>query len=140
MIFTEDSDDPEKGLFCRATSEDGSVEIGVYRVLYGFRVRAGFTNSQYVELDWCCGADWRQVELFYSIMLAILMKREKSRYCFEGIPTMSQIKPAFNDVSFMRTIANMATDIPEISLCKNTIELHTKVAALQAAMEELRQP
>ena len=71
------------GSFHRLGSENGLVEMYVYPVMFGWRVRAGFVGSMSVELDWCAGDDWENVERPYSICHAILSNRLEDREAFD---------------------------------------------------------
>ena len=110
MLFHEAADDHNNKLFCRRVSEGGTVEIGVFRVLYGYRVRAGFVGAISFNLDWCAGANWIEVESLYTMCLQILMDRKEQPSCFDGMPPCSTIKPYRNDHEFLRQVAAL---IPE---------------------------
>lgn len=105
MLFNEAEDDLHNKLFCRRVSSNVLIEIGVYRVLYGYRVRAGFVGALSCSLDWCAGANWSQVESLYTMCLAVLSSREEDRNCFDGIPPHSIVKPYFNDPEFLKDVA-----------------------------------
>ena len=94
----------------RLVSEDGKIEMGVHPVVFGYRVRAGFTNRDWVEMDWCGGDDQGQVELLYSIAKNIL----ESKGNFSGVPMNSNIKPFYNDPQFVELINSMTTKPLEI--------------------------
>lgn len=107
----EPKDDDDAGradLIHRLESENGLVEMGVYRVMYGWRVRAGFSGYPCCELDWCAGSQWKNVEQLYSLCYAILTLREESRNCFEGLPTCSRTKPFYMDREFIVTVSALA--------------------------------
>ncbi len=110
MQFNEAEDDHNNKLFCRRVSEGGTVEIGVYRVMYGYRVRAGFIGTLSCILDWCAGGNWIEVESLYTMCLHILESRTEDQSCFSGIPSHSTVKPYRNDHEFLRTVAAL---IPE---------------------------
>lgn len=98
-------DRPENLLFHRLVSETGLIEMGIHPVLFGYRVRAGFTDSPWgVELDWCGGADWQDVRRLYSIAAAILRSRPEDGKCFAGLPGHSQVKPFVRDQEFTNKI------------------------------------
>jgi len=96
-------------------SEGGLVHIGIYKVIFGRRIRCGFMNDKWgVSLDWCAGPDEEKANQLYQMALAILGKRPEDGRCFDGIPTMSQIKPVFNDSDFMaRLISLIAVNVRE---------------------------
>lgn len=105
-------------IFHRLISENNLIEMGVFRVLYGWRVRAGFLGSVGVELDWCGGRNWSDVERLYSICLAILLRKEENEQCFLNIPRFSTIKPFYLDYDFVKNITDQAGDLKMISLEK----------------------
>ena len=91
----------------------------MHRVLFGFRIRAGFIADEWgVKLDWCGGGDWRNVERLYSLTKAILMNRPENRQCFQGLPTCSKIKPFFLDEEFVRLVGKEAGDFELVTLEK----------------------
>lgn len=107
MVFAEA--EPTYDLRCRRLSSGGLVHVGVYRVLYGVRIRAGFTNDKWgVTLDWCAGAEWWNVEALYSACITILSLRDENRNCFKGIPQVSNIKPFFNDLEFCEALRELS--------------------------------
>lgn len=73
----------------------GRIEIGVYRVLYGYRVRAGFIGNEWTELDYCCGDDPKWVKRVYAVVLTILSARDEDK-AFVGFP-MQRTKPMIKD-------------------------------------------
>ena len=106
MKFSPIPDDPEvTGQFHRLESENGVISLGVYRVMFGFRVRVGRSADKMgCTLDWCGGGDWKDVERLYSLAVAILSQREESPECFEGLPTVSKVKPFHLDSDFTETL------------------------------------
>ncbi len=57
----EDNDDLE--LFQRLVSEDGTIEMGIHPVIFGYRVRAGYVGNMFYELDWCGGDKQEDLEV-----------------------------------------------------------------------------
>lgn len=110
MQFKKIEDDLETtGLFSRIESENGLIRIGVYKVIFGYRVRAGFSEDQLqVKLDWCAGDKWDDVERLYSLAYFILRKREENLDCFDGLPLVSKVKPFYNDIDFTQTVCDLA--------------------------------
>ena len=100
----------------RLVSENGLVEMGTYRVLFGWRVRAGFCGSSCCALDWCAGGNFTDAERLYSLCKAILEKRPEDRSCFDGLPPHSEIKPFFLDPAFMEIVSREAGEFELISL------------------------
>lgn len=84
-----------ENLWCRLVSEDGRIEIGVYTVMFGYRVRAGFVGDFFCHLDYCCGDKQEMVEYIYSGVKAILENTTGDKP-FSKFPHQN-IKPFFND-------------------------------------------
>lgn len=109
MVFHEVPDDFDTMLFCKMESQNNLVEIGVHRVFFGYRVRAGFVRSMGgCALDWCGGGNWDDVQRLYSIAVAVLSQRQENRDCFKGIPSISQIKPFYLDTVFTEQVIKLA--------------------------------
>lgn len=100
----------------RLVSENELVEMGVYKVIYGWRVRAGFVGEPTVNLDWCAGGNWSDVERLYSLCSAVLSNREENRKCFDGLPSHSLVKPFYLDLDFVKKISDEAGDFKLLSL------------------------
>lgn len=91
-------------LFLRVVDETNTIQIGIYRVMFGYRVRAGRVDDKFgVNLDWCGGDQIDNIVWLYNTCITILSQREPDN-CFEGLPPVSQIKPAFNDKEFIKTL------------------------------------
>lgn len=100
-------------------SENKLVFMGVYPVLYGWRVRAGFHFRSYM-IDWCGGGDWSAVETLYNLCRRILEQRPEDLNCFDGLPVCSRRKPFYNDIPFVIQLGTAAgtfepTPVQEIS-------------------------
>jgi len=109
MKFVFVGDDLEIGIYEKQVSEDGRVWVGISPVLYGYRIRAGYTVDKIgCALDWCAGANPSDVSRLYSIILAILSKRDDVADCFYDIPGASTIKPFYRDHQFTKTILTLA--------------------------------
>lgn len=74
--------------------EIGDIEMGVYPVLFGFRVRAGKIGDSMYFIDWCCGADPLCVWISYAVLKKLLQEGRKD------IPNCSEVKPWPKDVTF----------------------------------------
>ena len=110
-------DDPYETMMTnRLVSEKGLVEMGVYRVLYGYRVKAGFVGDAGSVLDWCGGGNWKDVERLYSLCKAILERKSESKKCFKGLPPFSLVKPFYNDANFVKLVGEEAGDFSLVSL------------------------
>jgi hypothetical protein len=116
MKLTPAEDDPLTMMTHRLVSENQLVEIGVYRVAYGWRVRAGFVNAPCCELDWCGGANWKDVERLYSLCYAVLEKINESKSAFLGLPMISRLKPFYLDLEFVSFVGNLAGDFKLLEL------------------------
>ena len=116
MKFKPAPEDAWTMMFHRLVSENELVEFGVYRVAYGWRVRAGFTNEPCVWLDWCGGGNWADVERLYSLCFAILSNREENRECFQGLPSYSTVKPFYLDLKFLEVVGKQAGDFQLMTL------------------------
>ena len=92
------------GLILRVVSETGQVEVGVYPVLFGYRIRAGYVGEPYCMIDWCCGDSEQMLHSHYISLLLILHRREEDACCFEGIPRSSSIKPCWKDKAFTSSL------------------------------------
>lgn len=84
----------------------GWIEIGVYPVAFGMRVRAGFVGAAGCELDWCCGDNQAMLEWAYSSARNIMETRED----FEGIPRISDPKPFWLDPDFVASVRALRTE------------------------------
>jgi hypothetical protein len=117
MKFTPAEDDDSRTMMThRLVSENQLIEIGVYRVAYGWRVRAGFVNASCCELDWCGGSNWKDVERLYSLCYAVLEKIDESKSAFIGLPGSSRVKPFYHDLEFVGFVGNLAGDFEMIKL------------------------
>lgn len=95
---------PTEDLFLRVVDETNTIQIGIYPVLFGYRVRAGYVDDKWgVNLDWCGGDRIEYITWLYLALILILSQREPEN-CFEGLPPVSQIKPYFNDLPFFNKI------------------------------------
>lgn len=109
-------DDPlVSGLHQRLVSENSLVEMGVYPVLYGWRVRAGFVGNHASEIDWCCGDRLNQIWSHYTAIYLFLRRRPEDRDCFEGLPRTSEIKPCWKDEEFEKKLTAAMLTIPEVT-------------------------
>lgn len=117
MILRPAPDHIRNQLFNRLVSENDLIEMGTYRVMYGHRVRSGFVGSPGVELDWCGGGNWADVERLYSLMYAVLTRIPETQECFDNVPHWSTVKPFFLDLEFVGKVMNLAgPDIKQFTL------------------------
>jgi len=111
-----DADDNENFIFrrTRKVAHLPKIEIGVYPVMFGYRIRVGMVGSWAVELDYCAGAQQEDVENIYALTLAILDKNmdkiedmDHIRAIFKGFP-FQEIKPMFNDPECFTKLTKLA--------------------------------
>lgn len=83
-------------------------EIGKYRVMFGYRLRAGKVGNDWYELDICCGASKKLYDdLFNKIKAIMEWNYSKGFNIFLNIPTMSYIKPYDKDDDFLDKIEKL---------------------------------
>jgi hypothetical protein len=105
MKFQPANRDDVRGLDSVRISEGGLVFVGVFGVLYGSRIRAGFCADRIgCTIDWCAGDNPVDVCNLYYALLDILSAREEDGDCFDGLPTHSEIKPVWKDEKFLAKI------------------------------------
>lgn len=116
MKFTNAPNDPvQTGIIDRVVSETGLVEVGVYPVLFGYRIRAGYVGDPMCIIDWCCGDSSKMLHSHYVALLLILRRREESGGCFHGIPRTSAIKPCWKDKEFCNDLSRVLTSDGQIT-------------------------
>ena len=102
-------DKPTENFMVRYTYEN--LEVGVYPVLFGYRVRGWYTGDMDCKIDWCCGDNHHFVCAFLQIIIEILEYRigdhkgYVARGIFNGIPTFSEVKPLWNDKNFLERVS-----------------------------------
>lgn len=102
------ADDTLNFYFERLSSPNGKVFMAILPVIFGYRVVAYTKGSVGPSLNWCGGGNQTHVEALYSMMKAILEKREEDEHVFDNLPQVSVIKPFFNDVAFTHKICREA--------------------------------
>jgi hypothetical protein len=116
-------------LFLRVVDETNTIQIGIYKVLFGYRVRAGYVDNKWgVNLDWCCGDRIEHIVWLYLACICILSQRDPEN-CFEGLPPVSQIKPYINDMEFWNNIIDLcgAESLPfQFSFNEDDLKRHTQ--------------
>lgn len=83
-----------------------NIEVGIYPVLFGWRVHAGRIGSGCYELDYCCGNTQQYVNLILSLVMSILQKNDAN---FRIFPFQEQ-KPVFNDQKCFARLIELAGD------------------------------
>lgn len=113
MMETQFEDAPFNSHSClhkMKVSKDSKFEIGIYTVMFGFRIRAGLHNKMFVEVDYCGGADPTMINLIYNCMLAIMEERiSKGEHPFKGLP-IQDVKPMINDPECLVKLLDIVKD------------------------------
>lgn len=108
MKFRKEEGPPEHGWTDRQVSENNVVHFGIYRVFYGYRVRAGLVrDTGGCSLDWCAGARPIDLNVLYNICEVILSNKPEDERCFVDMPRISDPKPFFNDIDFMARVREL---------------------------------
>lgn len=110
---------PELGVPTQSLSdvyltEDGEVWVGRYRVMYGYRLRAGFIGDDVYgcEVDICCGSDPIAYENARDVVMkAILYNKENGDDVFKDIPDKSKVKPYTLDADFVFRMMHLAMKV-----------------------------
>ena len=90
---------------------DGSVHVYWFRVLYGVRLRARYTEDNMTcAIDWCLGNVSIPNPMMEVLMGLIEKNFEKGLDPFHGIRDHSEVKPVFNDQAFMEWIIGVGCD------------------------------
>lgn len=127
MKFKEPVVDLFHHMFAVRQSEGGMFNVGVYPVMFGFRVRVWITGRPCCILDWCGGAHQRRVEELYSMAIDILQQRDEVPNCLDGVPAVSFKKPFFNDDEFVATVGGMLSSdfqlitLPDLYVARDSI-------------------
>lgn len=121
--------DSTQDLVYRRVSDDGKLELGIWPVLFGFRVRAGYVGRLVCEVGWCCGKEHAVLERAYNLCLHLL----ELGIPFSEIIPHTAIKPVFSDPGFMLWVEKLAentpwivditVDVPPVNLIRREYEL-----------------
>lgn len=95
--------------------KEKNVVLGIYPVIYGMRVVAGFAGDNYYRCTWCCALNQEMMHWAYSALKAIIDQREPGEDVFQGIPPHSDSKPFMLDGMFLMTVSKMA-DAPNFEI------------------------
>lgn len=99
----------------------GIIEIGLYPVVYGWRIRAGKIGSGFVHLDYCAGDNLAGVAIIHALVLSILTRKSNEletfysglservivEHMFKGFP-VQQAKPMNNDIKCLASLFDLA--------------------------------
>jgi len=117
--------DDTGNLICRQVMDD--IEIGVYPVLYGYRVRAGQIGDLACVADWCCAGSHGTLQWAYGFLKHVLQKNAELGDPWRDIPRTSQTKPIIIDPEFLRQLAELrsrygratSVELPELKEIQN---------------------
>ena len=108
---------------------DGTIEIGIYPVLFGFRIRVGYVGSSFLSVDYCAGDRQYHIEEIYSMVLHILKTQDTQD--LDVFPSF-KVKPIFNDRECIEKLRQMSEGfewitIPNVSIYKELMlsKLHS---------------
>lgn len=95
-------DSIERMLFFRHVSDDGQTEMGVYAVMFGFRIRAARIDGQ-PEVDLCAGDDQDEVNRIFAAVASCIDNGIDLR----SLPKQAR-KPMRNDPECMAELLKLA--------------------------------
>lgn len=130
------------------------IEIGVYPMLYGYRVRAGIVGDNCCHLDYCAGPDQKEVENVYSLVISIVNKkldeleseqteislREKAYLVFKDFPEQKR-KPMINDFECFMKLSELcgseiiSVKLPNLASRKVRFILQTNPSAFETVVQ-----
>jgi len=93
--------------FYREVSEDG-LEIYVYPVMYGYRVRVGKIDANWCNIDYCAGADLTFLGVLYALVKGAL----RNGFDTNQFPRQD-VKPYYNDPTNFAKLVSMAGNAVE---------------------------
>lgn len=104
MSFKKDKD--SEYLLNRLTFND--LELGIYRVIYGYRVRVGYIGEMSYNLDFCGGANIDMINLLYNGVKTIIegQIRENKNVDFKEFP-YQRVKPFYKDMNFLKEFCDL---------------------------------
>lgn len=86
------------------TFPDGKIfQVGIYQVMFGFRVVGYFQGANTFELNWCCGDNKIVVFATQKIIMNLLEQGVR----IEDIPFSSDIKPWPKDKRFIERVSQL---------------------------------
>lgn len=99
----------------RYINEEKNIEIGIYPVLFGWRVHAGIIDSGWYHLDYCGGDKPEFIALLQTIVKTIV---EKYDYDFSVFPRQNR-KPVFTDIDCFAKLVELAGgDVQNLDIVK----------------------
>ena len=124
LLPTEDDGD---ALSACLISDCKRIHMGIYTVIYGYRVRAGFYRDRhsFYMLDYCCGSNQVHVEMIYSMVKNILEQKEYSEDIFNCFPRQER-KPFFTDGNNFNKMVEMIEAPFEPVVLPSVLEIRKK--------------
>jgi len=93
----------------KSVISNGNILIGLYPVMYGFRVRvSSVDDDMFCKLDLCGGNNLEMIDLLYNGIRQIIegQIKEKGYVDFKEFPTQER-KPFFKDMGFLKDFCNL---------------------------------
>jgi len=90
----------QNGLIFGYRSADNEIYMGIYPVIYGYRVNAGYTGDIVYQFSICAGNDQKAAEEIFSIVLDLFRNRH-TKNPFRGIPHYQERRPYYYDENFV---------------------------------------
>lgn len=81
-------------------------EVGIWKVIFGFRIRGGYVNSGMITFDWCCGANPAVIQATQKVLMDLIERGTD----FQIMPKYSDIKPWPNDLEFAKKVDELYGD------------------------------
>lgn len=108
MKFEKSKD--TKDLFHRTVlnMDSNSIEMGIYPVMFGFRVRIGFVGKSYCQLDLCGGDNLEMINLLYNGSRQIIegQLRLNGKIDFNEFPEQVK-KPFYKGMEFLKVFCDL---------------------------------
>lgn len=116
MILKLVRDDAKEEKFFRHVSENNIIEMFIYPVMFGYRVRIGYVeNVGALEYDYCAGAEQKNVQLLFSILKTILENMTETEFESCEFPWQER-KPVFNDIKCFTSLLEMAGELKIVEI------------------------
>lgn len=103
-----EQDSIRTGWIQRHESTCGNYEIGIYPVLFGYRIRGGRISYYSCDIDWCFATDVIQMDKYYFLLQKYVDKLvEEGKNPFSSLPGISEVKPCFKDERFVKKLEGL---------------------------------
>lgn len=107
-------------MYNRYVSEDGNIHLGYYDIMFGTRIKAGFTDQMTYELDWCFIKNMVMASVWFDMLLSHLSKYGPGENPFRGLPMVSVRKPCYKDREFMGQVSKHLDPHPLLTAKQTT--------------------